>query len=249
MRRLLSVTTEQMREVDRIVVQEYGLQVLQMMENAGRSLARVCRLMLGGEVNGRKIIVLAGGGRNAGGGLAAARTLHNWGADIKIALASKEDELKRSAVIQLNILESIGLRPGDSAALNSARLSAFDLVVDALIGYGIKGDPKGEFAHTVSVANRSKRPIVSLDIPSGLDPTTGKPYNPCIKADATVTLALPKTGLLEEQAAGYVGSLWLADIGVPPEVYSRIGLKGDNPFIDDDLVLLRRKEKAASITA
>lgn len=249
MKRLLSVTTEQMREVDRIVTHEYGLQIIQMMENAGRSLAKICRLVLGGRVSGRKIIVFAGGGGNAGGGLAAARSLHNWGADVEVALAVREDSLKRSVLIQLNILESMGLSAVDSSTLNLARLSKFDLIVDALIGYGIQGDPAGEFAHVITMANRSKRPIISLDVPSGLDATTGDPYNPCIRASATVTLALPKTGLLEDRATEYVGELWLADIGIPPATYSQIGLKGDNPFIDDDLVLLRRQEKAISITA
>ncbi|MBE0448607.1 MAG: NAD(P)H-hydrate epimerase [Actinobacteria bacterium] len=249
MKRLLSVTTEQMKEVDHIVIHEYGLQILQVMENAGRLLARVCRLMLGGRVSGRKIIVLAGRGRNAGGGLVAARNLHNWEADVEIALTAREDSLKRSALIQLNVLESMGLRIEDSSAFSQARLNKFDLIVDALIGYGIQGDPVGEFAHIISIANQLKKPIVSLDVPSGLDATTGRPYDPCIRASATVMLALPKTGLLEDQATGYVGELWLADIGIPPETYARIGIKGDNPFIDDDLVLLRHKKKAIGITA
>jgi len=249
MKRLISVTTEQMVEVDRIVAQQYGIKILQMMENAGRSLARVCRFMLGGRVNGKKILVLAGGGRNAGGGMVAARNLHNWGADVEVMLAVREDSLKRSTLAQLNILESIGLNIGSSSSLRLGTLSKIDLVVDTLIGYGVKGNPTGEFAHAITTTNRAKKPVVSLDVPSGLDATTGKPYDPCIEASATVTLALPKTGLLEKGAAKYTGELWLADIGIPPEIYSKIDLKGDNPFIDDDLVLLHREEKAVVVTA
>lgn len=245
-KRLLSATTEQMREMDRIAVYQYGLKMLQMMENTGRLLARLCRLLLDGEVSGRKILVLAGGGNNGGGGLAAARNLHNWGATVSIALATDVDSLKRSATTQLHILESMGVKPTETSDLNLARINKFDLIIDSLIGYGLQGDPTGEFARAIKLANRAKKPVVSLDVPSGLDATTGRPYEPSIMAAATLALALPKTGLIEDQAPQYVGELWLGDIGIPPEIYSQLGLQGDNPFIDDDLVLLRRREKAAA---
>lgn len=249
MKRLLSVSTDKMREIDRVVTHEYGLQLVQMMENAGRALARVSRMLLAGDVEGRRILVLAGGGKNAGGGLAAARNLHNWGAHVEVALAVREDSLKRSVVVQYNVLESMGVPVFASSGLKAADLQRFDLIIDALLGYGIEGDPAGDFAHVIGLTNESGRPVVSLDIPSGLDATTGVPFNPCIRANATVTLAIPKTGLLENDATKFVGELWLADIGIPPEVYARVGLKGDNPFIEDDLVLLHRREKAVAITA
>jgi NAD(P)H-hydrate epimerase len=249
MKNLVSATTSQMREIDRVATQEYGLQVVQMMENAGRALARLCRLQLEGIVERRRILVLAGGGKNAGGGLAAARNLHNWGADVEIALAVRDDSLKRSAVIQFNVLESMDVPFIEASALGTAEIQGFDLIVDALLGYGIEGDPAAEFAHLIILANKSKKPVVALDIPSGLDASTGKPFDPCIRASATMTLAVPKTGLLESTAAEFVGELWLADIGIPPEVLVKVGLQGENPFAEDDLVLVDRKKKAVAITA
>ena len=249
MKKLVSATTSQMREIDRVVTQEYGLQIVQMMEKAGRSLARLCRLMLGGSVEGRRILILAGGGKNAGGGLAAARSLHNWGADVEVALAVRDDSLKRSVVVQFNVLESMGVPFVEASTLRATELKGFDLIVDALLGYGIEGDPAAEFAHVISLTNESKKPVVALDIPSGLNASTGKPFDPCITASATMTLAVLKTGLLESTAAEFVGELWLADVGIPPEVLVKVGLEGENPFIEDDLVLLHYKKKAVAITA
>lgn len=249
MRKLVSATTGQMREIDRVVTQEYGLQIVQMMENAGRSLARLCRLLLDGSVAGRRILVLAGGGKNAGGGLAAARNLRNWGADVRVALAVRDDSLKRSVVVQYNILESMRVPFVEASALQATDIKNFDLIVDALLGYDIESDPAAEFAHVIALTNESKKPVVALDVPSGLDASTGKPFDPCIRANATMTLAAPKAGLLESAAADFVGELWLADIGIPPEVLVRVGLEGENPFTEDDLVLLHHKTKAVAITA
>lgn len=239
MKQLISVTAEQMEEIERLAIYQYGFQIGQLLENAGRSLARLCRIILGGRVEGRSILVLAGGGKNAGGGLAAARNLHNWGADARVGLAMSEGALKRSAMAQLNILRSMNMPIYDPEAVDIARLDRCDLLIDAVLDYGATGDPETDLAITISQANKSKCPVVSLDVPSGLDATTGEAYRPCVAAAATLALALPKTGLLEADAARYVGQLWLADVGLPPETYHQVGLAGDNPFIEDDLVLLR----------
>ena len=110
------------------------------------------------------------------------------------------------------------------------------MIIDALIGYGLKGDPRQPVAGWIDKANNAGRPILALDAPSGLDTTSGIPGYPSIKADATLTLALPKSGLLTTQAADYVGELYLADISVPRELYQHIGVEVPNLFESDSIV-------------
>ncbi|MCL6473256.1 MAG: NAD(P)H-hydrate epimerase [Firmicutes bacterium] len=244
----VSVTAEQMDEINRLVIYQYGIQIVQSVESTGHALARICRRYLGGKVDKKKIIVLAGTDRIAAGGIAAARYLHGWGGSITVALVLHEDALKKSALNQLNIVRSMELPIESATDIGLARLRKFDLIIDALLGYKTQGTPSSEFASVIAAANKVKKPIVSLDVPSGMDATTGQVYHSCIRANATVSLGLPKTGLLRTGAAKFIGDLWLADIGIPPETYTKIGLKVDNPFIGDDIVLLQ-KEEAASVTA
>jgi NAD(P)H-hydrate epimerase len=112
--------------------------------------------------------------------------------------------------------------------------------MDAMLGYGAKEDPRPPVADWIQLANQSRRPILSLDSPSGLDTTTGIPGSPCIQASATLTLALPKTGLLAPRAKPFVGDLYLADIGVPTELYAApsLGLHVLSPFTEDTIVKL-----------
>ena len=109
-------------------------------------------------------------------------------------------------------------------------LDAAELVIDAPIGYGLRGDLRQPVAGWISKANGSSSPTLALDVPSGLDATSGTPGRSCIEADATLTLALPKSGLLADQAAGYVGELNLADISVPPALYQQLGIDLPNLF-------------------
>lgn len=226
-----ALTTAQMAEVDRLMIEEYGIHLIQMMENAGRNLAELARRMLGGKLAGRKIAALCGAGNNGGGGMAAARHLHNRGADIQVKLIADPGKLKNIPAHQWRILQTMGI-----AVEYTLDLARADLILDALIGYGLTGDPRGEAAEWIERANGSGRPILALDAPSGLDTTSGAPGQPCIRAAATLTLALPKTGLIAPPAGPVVGELYLADIGVPPELYRRIGLDVGTIFAEDTII-------------
>ena len=116
--------------------------------------------------------------------------------------------------------------------------SRFNENVSRLIGYGLVGNPRNPQAAWIERINASHHPVLALDTPSGLDVTTGSPGNPCIRASATLTLALPKAGLLEARAKPYVGQLYLADISVPPGLYRHLGLKVGNLFADDTILSL-----------
>jgi NAD(P)H-hydrate epimerase len=229
-----ALTTDQMREVDRLMVETYAIGLLQMMENAGRSLAELSRRMLGGDVSDRIIAVLLGSGNNGGGGMVAARHLHNWGADVQLVLANEPGKLKRVPAQQWASLKAIGLdrfgmEPGPA-----------NLVLDALLGYGASGNPGPPVAEWIRWANNQTAPILSLDTPSGLDTTSGAAHDPTMRAAATLTLALPKTGLLVPKAQEFVGELYLADIGVPPELYAApaLGLEVGRLFANDSIIRL-----------
>jgi len=211
-----AITAEQMRAVDRIAVEDFGLGVLQMMENAGRNLAGNVMELLGG-AEGR-VVILAGAGGNGGGGIACARHLHNRGFAISIVLDRDPTVLSGAPAAQLAILTASGLRP--AAPASAAELvERADLVVDALIGYSLRGAPRGRVAELIELCNASAKRALALDVPSGLDATSGEAPGVVVRPERTLTLALPKTGL-----ARLPGDLYLADIGIPPEVYARLGI-------------------------
>lgn len=221
-----AITTKQMREVDRLMVEVYRIKLVQMMENAGRNLAVLARdLFFDGDSAGKRVLVLAGSGGNGGGGLAAGRRLHNWGADVQVYITRPVDQITGVPGLQLESLIEMGVPLQDGRGVSS--LPESDLILDAIIGYSLRGAPQGISAHLIDMANaRSAEgvPILSLDIPSGMDASTGEVHLPCIQAAATLTLALPKTGLVKDQVSSTVGDLYLADISVPPGLYRSLGI-------------------------
>lgn len=225
-----AVTAEEMREVDRIAMEDFGLGILQMMENAGRNLAQNVMDMLGD--NAGEITVLAGAGGNGGGGLCCARHLHNRGFQVHLVLDRDAAALRNAAAHQIQILRAAGLQPvaPDEA---EASISRADLVVDALIGYSLRGAPRGRVAELIALCNRHAARVLSLDVPSGLNATTGETPGVVVQPERTLTLALPKIGLL-----GLPGDLYLADIGIPPEVYGQLGLSYQSPFRNADSIPL-----------
>jgi NAD(P)H-hydrate epimerase len=204
-----------MREIDRLMVDELHIDLLQMMENAGRSLAELAL----SRFTPSTVTVLAGPGGNGGGGMAAARHLANRGTGVTVVL-SRPDALTPVPAHQADVLRRMDLpMPRDPQPA--------DLIVDALLGYSLRGDPSGRTAELITWVNAQSSPIVSLDTPSGLDVTTGRVGDPSVRATATLTLALPKRGLL---GAETVGELYLADISVPPSLYERLGFRPPRPF-------------------
>ncbi len=229
-----SVTARQMREVDRIAVQDFGLGILQMMENAGRNLAENALDMLGG-AGGREVTVLAGTGGNGGGGLCCARHLHNRGFRVWLVLGAGADDFGGAAGVQLGILQAAGVQPLDASQAGDAIRSA-QLVVDALIGYGLRGAPRGRAAELIGLCNQRAARVLSLDVPSGLDSTTGEAPGQAVCSERTLTLALPKTGLQD-----IPGELYLADIGIPPQVYDRLKLSTEQNFCHDVGLLFKNR--------
>lgn len=207
-----------MREVDRIMVEDFGISLVQMMENAGSCLAE----MVWATYRPDSVTVLAGSGGNGGGGMVAGRHLANRGVDVAVAVI--RDDLDGVTAKQLQILRRMGVAIGEPRAS--------DVVIDALIGYSLRGAPVGRAAELIGWANRQAVPVVALDAPSGVDVDTGAAAGEAIRATATVTLGLPKPGLAANQL---VGDLWLADISIPPAAFARIGVAVDGLFDDHRL--------------
>jgi NAD(P)H-hydrate epimerase len=220
-RQLPALTADQMREVDRAMVEDLHIELIQMMENAGRNLAELAIARF----SPASVTVLAGPGGNGGGGMVAARHLANRGRNVRVVLA-EPDALTPVPTHQLDILARMGVLVGEHP-------ESVDLVVDALIGYSLRGNPSGRAAELIDWANSQPAPVLALDTPSGLDVTTGLAGSPSVRADVTLTLALPKVGLVD---APCVGELYLADISVPAVVYKRMGITLPDIFGGDTVV-------------
>src|SRR5712691_11425678 len=231
---IVYVTSEEMRRIDDITIREFRVDVLMLMENAGRTTATMARRMLQGTTSGKRVACLVSGGNNGGDGMVAARHLANWGADVRVIVGTTKDKMKDIPLGQLHILERMGI----PILSTDYALRDYDLLIDGLIGYGLEGNPRDRVAAIIKDANESGRPILALDLPSGMNATSGETYDPCIQATATVTLALPKTGFLAPGASPHVGDLYLADISIPRKVYQGFGQR-NILFQKDTLLRIR----------
>ncbi len=220
-----TVTGAQMARVDELAVDEYGIGLLQMMENAGGALARVVRSRVR---RGTGAAVLAGGGGNGGGALVCARRLVGFGMEPTVILDRPVGDLVGAAAHQAATLGAMGVPfAQDPDAAHG------EVIVDGLVGYGLRAAPRGRTAELIAWTRSAQRPVISLDVPSGVDATTGHGHIPHIEPAVIVTLALPKAGLL----SGGETKLLLADIGIPAALYRRhLGLEVGALFEDGDIV-------------
>jgi len=234
------LTTDQMIEVDRAMIEDFKIELIQMMENAGRNLASLAReRFLEGDPIGKRVVVLAGTGGNGGGALVAARRLHNWGAHVRVFVTKPATEFTPVPAHQLDILTRMRVSVSQAAGVVEERTP--DVILDGVIGYSLKGAPRGSASDLIRWANAQEAPILALDAPSGVDTTTGRVFDPAIRATATMTLALPKEGLRAPRVDEHVGELYLADISVPPSLYAEpaLGLEVGPLFAESDIVRLR----------
>ena len=234
------LTTEQMIEVDRAMMHDYKIELIQMMENAGRNLAHLAReRFFDGDPRGKKVVVLAGTGGNGGGALVSARRLHNYGAQVTVFTTKADADFSPIPGHQLDILRrmQVSVAPADDIS----QVDRPDLILDGVIGYSLKGAPRGAAGDLIRWANAQDVPILALDAPSGVDTTTGTVFDPAVKATATMTLALPKEGLRAMGVDDQVGELYLADISVPPDLYAEpaLAVQVGHIFAKNDIIRLR----------
>jgi NAD(P)H-hydrate epimerase len=214
-----ALAPEVMAAVDRAMFESCDLDVVQVMEVAGRAVAVFARqVFFQGNSQGKTIIALCGPGGNGGDALVAARYLAEWGARVTIWLAAEPRE-GSPASHNLRIARTLGI-PEEEARAGTR----VDLIVDGLLGFSSRGAPTGRIADLVSIANGIDAPLLAIDLPTGLEPATGEIQNPCLHAAATLTLGLPKTGLIQEFARNAVGDLYVADIGIPARAFEHAGV-------------------------
>lgn len=238
---MVAVTREQMRRIDQLMIQDYHIALPQMMENAGRQLARLIAIrMEERQTELGPLIVMAGKGANGGGAMVAARHLTNWGYEVLIALPYDLSEYQGVPGQQLQTLQKIGLRcVQDIEQFQVMRLERPAVIVDGLVGYSLSGALRPPLDQWVIWANAQATERFALDIPTGLDADRGLIAEPVIRATATMTLALPKTGLMPKTSEAYIGELFLADIGVPPALYRAAGIEEAATVVFDHEGLIR----------
>ncbi len=224
----LFMTREQMREYDRIAIEEVGIPGPVLMENAGRGAAQIARRMLDG---GRNVAVLAGPGNNGGDGFVIARHLLNSGIAVTTHLAVDAEKISGDARTNLDILRAMGGEIVNVASESSMEnlasdLSGAGLVVDALLGTGVSRTVEGHLARVIEVVNGAKITTLAVDLPSGLDCNTGSQWGSAINADATVTFGHIKRGLLLHPGTLLAGELHVVPIGAPALVSEKAGYDG-----------------------
>jgi NAD(P)H-hydrate epimerase len=216
---LITLTRAQVREVDRLATERFGMSGLVLMENAGRGVADVlCSLNPRGQ-----IVICCGKGNNGGDGFVIARHLDLRGLPVRVLLFANPAELTGDAAANYRILDKCGAAietftvPIEIERL-SQRLGEADWIVDALLGTGATGEPRSPYAEAVAAINGSGRPVVAVDLPSGLDCDTGVAAHNTIRAAHTCTFVAAKPGFFVPNAKPYIGQLHVLDIGAPRQI-------------------------------
>ncbi len=214
---------DSVRAVDRAAIDEYGIPGVVLMENAARALAVEALAMMPKAAG--LVVIVCGRGNNGGDGWALARHLHNAGSDVRIAPLGTPRE-GGDAAVNCRICRNMNLReiaPDDLPA----HLADCDLVVDAIFGTGLDRAVTGAAATVIESINGSGRPVLAVDVPSGLDCDTGQPLGSTVRAARTVTFVARKPAMNVESAGAYTGEVVVADIGAPVELLERFGRRVD----------------------
>jgi NAD(P)H-hydrate epimerase len=211
------LSREEVRSIDARAASELGLPTLVLMENAGRGAAELLRARAPA---GCRIVVACGSGNNGGDGGVVARHLDAWGFAVRLVWFADPARLSDDARVQHQILERSGIaqedRPGEPDPVRIAeQFAGADWIVDGLLGTGLSRAVEGPLRAVIEAINASGRPVLALDLPSGLDCDTGRPLRLAVRATFTATFAGPKRGFAEPGAAEYVGDVHVVEIGVP----------------------------------
>lgn len=215
------LSRDEVRAIDRRAIEEYGVPGVVLMENAGRGAAE---LLLSLGVSG-PVVICAGKGNNGGDGYVIARHLDNAGCSVKVLLFARPEELTGDAAINYHIIACSGVpitvQPAEEAI--RAELSSAAWIVDALFGTGLTGAVRAPFDRVIAAINESGKPVLAVDIPSGLDCDTGQPLGPCVRATHTVTFVAQKKGFANAAAKEWVGQVHVCGIGAPRPLLLREG--------------------------
>lgn len=207
----------QIQELDRWAIDELGIPSIALMENAGRAVAEVVLKKLKSKPKA-SVVIVCGTGNNGGDGFVVARHLLNKGLNVKIFLLGEDMWLKADAFINYRALINMGINVGSLLEMTPAfkrTLGSADVIVDAMFGVGLNRPVQEPYYGVIKAINAQKAYVVAVDVPSGLDGTTGGIYSICVKASVTVTFSYPKKGFFKNQGPRHTGKLEIADIGIP----------------------------------
>jgi hydroxyethylthiazole kinase-like uncharacterized protein yjeF len=212
-------TAEEMRQLDQTAIEDVGIPGVVLMENAGLHVVRVMKEHFS-DLREKKVLIVCGKGNNGGDGFVVARHLSNRGVDVRVTLLTEKHSLKGDAKLNFSIAEKMNLpiieiTSNEQIPAFRNLLQQADIVVDAILGTGLTEAVQGFYKNIIESINKAHKPIVAVDIPSGLSADTGVVPGSCIHADVTVTFGVPKRGLILYPAANYVGDLRVVDIGIP----------------------------------
>lgn len=241
------VTAHTMQEIDRQTIEEHGISGLTLMENAGRCCVEEIIAEFGLKGTNRAVI-MAGKGNNGGDGYVIARLLSQKGWKVKVLILAERDQISGDAAVNLDKLPlnmiNFCAHEGQLPALHMEEIVQADLIVDALFGTGLRSDITGVFLEAIELLNTSGRPILSVDIPSGIHGTTGRILGDAIRAYITVTFAFAKLGHVLYPGAEHTGRLIIADIGIPQKLME---CAPGYDFLNDESLrpLLRRRDRMA----
>lgn len=224
---MIVATPEKMRECDDHAIRKWGIPSAVLMENAGRS---TYRLLKEEYVTGaRRLAVFCGQGNNGGDGFVVARYALRDGISTQVFLLAEPGSLKGDALLNMELFRALGgkIVPLEGDAVRAAKgIEECDLIVDAIFGTGLTKEVRGVQRAVIEEMNRSGKPVVSLDIPSGLDGKRGVPLGVAVKATHTYTYGSPKVGQLLYPGAAYRGRLTVVDIGLPASAYGESAIDG-----------------------
>jgi NAD(P)H-hydrate epimerase len=227
---MIVVTAEQMREMDRLTIEKYGVPSLALMERAGEGIAQAI-LERFSRVAKKGVLIVAGKGNNGGDGLVVARLLKKQRIPCEVALLARKDEVSPDSAHNLRAYmklkgKVVEIDPRGLDLLRQ-RMKGKGLLVDAILGTGMKNDVRGIYAEAITLMNASGVPLVAVDIPSGLDTDKGTPLGVSIQAEMTVALAFAKQGEVIYPGLNYVGDLVVAEIGIDPRAVQEVAPKTD----------------------
>ncbi len=214
------LTCQQIRRIDQLAVEQYAMPSIILMENAGANASRIIENHYS-NLKGKVVAICCGPGNNGGDGFVVARHLHNAGYVIKIILSCPIEKLRGDGLTNYNIVKRMEL-PVLSIDDVDDVLSESVLVIDALLGTGFTGQVHSPIDYLINKINDSAKPIVSIDIPSGLDCYAGSPSKTTVKADLTVTFVDVKDAFLTVESEPYIGKIEVAGIGIPKELIEQV---------------------------
>jgi NAD(P)H-hydrate epimerase len=218
------LSRRQVREVDRAAIEEFHVPGIVLMENAARGVVEVTEEMLEGR-RGQRVLILCGGGNNGGDGLAVARHLHNHGYRPLVGITTEVTKYRGDALINWRIALAMGVA-WFPATPDAIRESDPALVVDGIFGTGLSERPREDLGPIVEALGRLGAPVLSIDVPSGMNCDTGEPLGACVKATRTVTFVAMKLGFKNPASKRYTGEVTVAEIGCPKELIERLATAG-----------------------